>query len=155
MLFRSVSQSRYFGQNPPPDIQRSTFDRSAGNKFDFSAGYNIPFYADEMLPGDTFEARLDLFARFNTPLKPVMDNAYIDVHFFAVPLRLLQANFKKLMGEQANPTDSIDYLTPKLTDLSSRSFQPYANFYRDWETDRKSTRLNSSHRSLSRMPSSA
>ena len=28
-------------------------------------------------------------------------------------------------------------------------------FYRDWETDRKSTRLNSSHRSLSRMPSSA
>ena len=27
--------------------------------------------------------------------------------------------------------------------------------YRDWETDRKSTRLNSSHRSLSRMPSSA
>ena len=29
------------------------------------------------------------------------------------------------------------------------------NRYRDWETDRKSTRLNSSHRSLSRMPSSA
>ena len=29
------------------------------------------------------------------------------------------------------------------------------NAYRDWETDRKSTRLNSSHRSLSRMPSSA
>ena len=27
--------------------------------------------------------------------------------------------------------------------------------YRDWETDRKSTHLNSSHRSLSRMPSSA
>ena len=30
-----------------------------------------------------------------------------------------------------------------------------AFMYRDWETDRKSTRLNSSHRSLSRMPSSA
>ena len=30
-----------------------------------------------------------------------------------------------------------------------------AKAYRDWETDRKSTRLNSSHRSLSRMPSSA
>ena len=29
------------------------------------------------------------------------------------------------------------------------------DWYRDWETDRKSTRLNSSHRSLSRMPSSA
>ena len=32
---------------------------------------------------------------------------------------------------------------------------PYPAGYRDWETDRKSTRLNSSHRSLSRMPSSA
>ena len=29
------------------------------------------------------------------------------------------------------------------------------SFYRDWETDRKSTRLNSSHLKLSRMPSSA
>ena len=28
-------------------------------------------------------------------------------------------------------------------------------FYRDWETDRKSTRLNSSHSAKSRMPSSA
>ena len=29
------------------------------------------------------------------------------------------------------------------------------NIYRDWETDRKSTRLNSSHSGESRMPSSA
>ena len=29
------------------------------------------------------------------------------------------------------------------------------NWYRDWETDRKSTRLNSSHITRSRMPSSA
>ena len=29
------------------------------------------------------------------------------------------------------------------------------DFYRDWETDRKSTRLNSSHSAKSRMPSSA
>ena len=29
------------------------------------------------------------------------------------------------------------------------------NAYRDWETDRKSTRLNSSHITRSRMPSSA
>ena len=30
-----------------------------------------------------------------------------------------------------------------------------SNIYRDWETDRKSTRLNSSHSGESRMPSSA
>ena len=32
---------------------------------------------------------------------------------------------------------------------------PITASYRDWETDRKSTRLNSSHLKLSRMPSSA
>ena len=33
--------------------------------------------------------------------------------------------------------------------------RPYVAKYRDWETDRKSTRLNSSHSAKSRMPSSA
>ena len=42
----------------------------------------------------------------------------------------------------------------KLTKPELETIIENAN-YRDWETDRKSTRLNSSHRSLSRMPSSA
>ena len=50
----ALAANEYFAQNPAPEIQRSTFDRSAGNKFDFSAGKLIPFYADEILPGDTF-----------------------------------------------------------------------------------------------------
>ena len=33
--------------------------------------------------------------------------------------------------------------------------QKQQQHYRDWETDRKSTRLNSSHEFVSRMPSSA
>ena len=36
-----------------------------------------------------------------------------------------------------------------------RTWIPIAVGYRDWETDRKSTRLNSSHSGESRMPSSA
>ena len=34
-------------------------------------------------------------------------------------------------------------------------FNGFESSYRDWETDRKSTRLNSSHITRSRMPSSA
>ena len=37
--------------------------------------------------------------------------------------------------------------------VGSMEFAKYG--YRDWETDRKSTRLNSSHEIPSRMPSSA
>ena len=39
--------------------------------------------------------------------------------------------------------------------VSEKKAYRWNKAYRDWETDRKSTRLNSSHRSLSRMPSSA
>ena len=42
--------------------------------------------------------------------------------------------------------------------LLHQGYHPHFQFelgYRDWETDRKSTRLNSSHSGESRMPSSA
>ena len=38
---------------------------------------------------------------------------------------------------------------------SETCYFPIDGQYRDWETDRKSTRLNSSHSGESRMPSSA
>ena len=38
---------------------------------------------------------------------------------------------------------------------NSLHYQPRWADYRDWETDRKSTRLNSSHSAKYRMPSSA
>ena len=38
--------------------------------------------------------------------------------------------------------------------ISEKEYNKLSN-YRDWETDRKSTRLNSSHSGESRMPSSA
>ena len=43
-------------------------------------------------------------------------------------------------------------LIREATDLGIRNI---SGAYRDWETDRKSTRLNSSHSGESRMPSSA
>jgi hypothetical protein len=55
------------------------------------------------------------FARLATPLYPVMDNLYMDSFFFFVPNRLVWANWKKFMGEQANPADSISFTLPTST----------------------------------------
>ena len=51
----------------------------------------------------------------------------------------------------------LDLLAKVLTFAKSEKARllPYELRYRDWETDRKSTRLNSSHSAKSRMPSSA
>ena len=105
----------FFAQVPQAEIQRSSFDRSHGVKTTFNAGYLVPFYVDEALPGDTHNLRLNAFARLSTPIRPIMDNIYLDTFFFAVPLRLIWNNFQKFMGEQINPGDSTSYLVPTMT----------------------------------------
>lgn len=103
-----------FSQVPRAEIPRSTFNRSHGYKTTFDAGGLVPILVDEALPGDTFNVRSTLFARLNTPVAPFMDNLHMDTFYFAVPLRLIWDNFQKFMGEQANPGDSTDYVTPKV-----------------------------------------
>lgn len=108
---RSVMRHQ-FAQVPHADIPRSSFDRSHGYKTTLNAGYLVPFYVDEALPGDTFSMNTSAFGRLSTPIHPFMDNMFMDFFFFFVPLRLLWANFKKFMGEQANPGDSTAYIVP-------------------------------------------
>lgn len=108
---RSV-MTHQFSQAPTVDAPRSKFDRSCGYKTTFNAGYLIPFFCDEVLPGDTFDVDATIFARLATPITPVMDNIFVDTFFFFVPNRLLWDHFVNFMGEQDNPNDSTDYLCP-------------------------------------------
>lgn len=104
-----------FSRVPGPKIARSQFNRSHGYKTAFDSGYLVPIFVDEALPGDTFNLRMHAFARMATPIVPVMDNIFMETFFFAVPIRLIWDNFKKFMGEQANPADSISFLVPTCT----------------------------------------
>ena len=93
------AQQHQFSEVPHADIQRSTFDRSHGLKTTFNAGQLVPIYVDEALPGDTFSCNLTAFSRLATPINPTMDNAFMDTHFFAVPVRLVWDDFEEFMGE--------------------------------------------------------
>lgn len=104
-----------FSRVPKAEIPRSTFDRSHGYKTTFDAGYLVPIFLDEALPGDTFKLSMTGFARLATPIFPIMDNMYMDTHFFAVPIRLIWDNWQKFNGEQVDPGDSTDYLCPIIT----------------------------------------
>lgn len=111
---RSV-MTHQFSQVPKAEIQRSSFDRSHGYKTTFDAGYLVPVFVDEVLPGDTFNLRMSAFARLATPIKPIMDNIFLDTFFFFVPNRLIWDNWQKFCGEQTDPGDSTDYLIPNAT----------------------------------------
>ena len=93
------AQQHKFSEVPHADIQRSTFDRTHGLKTTFNAGQLIPVYVDEALPGDTFSCNMTAFSRLATPIHPTMDNAFMDSHFFAIPVRLVWDDFEEFMGE--------------------------------------------------------
>ena len=102
-----------FTMIPKADIPRSSFDCQSTHKTTFDAGYLVPVYVDEMLPGDTFRLNMTAFARLSTPINPIMDNMHLDSFFFFVPNRLIWSNWQKFMGQQANPGDSISYVVPQ------------------------------------------
>jgi len=103
-----------FSQVPRARIPRSQFQRNYENKGTFNADYIVPMYWDEVYPGDTAQMDFSAIIRMVTPETPFMDNLYVDFFFFFVPNRLVQNNWQKLMGEQENPDDTIDYATPKV-----------------------------------------
>lgn len=111
---RSVMQHS-FSRVPTAEIQRSSFDRSHGYKTTFDAGYLVPIFLDEALPGDTFNCRMSAFARLATPIKAPMDNMFMDTFFFAVPYRLVWDNWEKFNGAQDNPADSTSFVIPQMT----------------------------------------
>lgn len=102
-----------FSMSVQNDIQRSICDRSNSLVTSFSAAKLIPIYVDEVLPGDTVTMDLSTLVRSATPLYPVMDNAYLDIHWFFVPNRLVWDNWKYFMGESKEAwDDETDYEVP-------------------------------------------
>lgn len=108
-----------FSEVPKAEIPRSAFDRSFGHKTTFDAGYLVPFYVDEALPGDTFVMNMAGFARLATPFKPIMDNMFMETFFFAVPVRLVWDNFERFQGAQDDPTDSTDFTVPQMVSTAA------------------------------------
>ncbi|QCS37201.1 major capsid protein [Tortoise microvirus 68] len=107
-----------FAVNPTRiDISRSTFDRSSSLKTSFNVGDIVPFYVDEVLPGDTFKIRTSKVIRLQTLLTPVMDNIYLDTYFFFVPNRLTWDHWKEFNGENTASAwvPSTEYNIPQIT----------------------------------------
>lgn len=121
----SVMKAQHsFSRVPSIEIPRSRFDRSHAVKTTFDAGDLVPFFVDEILPGDTFSMSATCFSRLATPLKPVMDNIYQDVHFWFVPSRLVCSFWAQFMGERVNPDDDPNDFSIPMVNLVLQNQQP-------------------------------
>lgn len=93
------NNERHFNQIPQMKASRTRFNRDQTILTTFDAGKLIPFYVDEVLPGDTFSIDTTAIIRMTTPKYPVMDDSFIDFYYFFCPNRILWDNFKHFMGE--------------------------------------------------------
>lgn len=109
-----------FSDAPAMYMRRTKFDRSHVYKTTFDAGKLIPVFVDEVLPGDTTRMSVNYFARLATPVKPIMDNIYLDWFFFFVPNRLVWEHWQNFCFEQEDPDDSTDYVIPTCTAEANR-----------------------------------
>lgn len=93
------NNERHFLQVPQMHTSRTRFNRDQTILTTFNSGELIPFFVDEVLPGDTFQVDTSAIIRMTTPKYPVMDDAFIDFYYFYCPNRILWDNFKRFMGE--------------------------------------------------------
>lgn len=107
----------HFSELPSVEIERSTFDRSAGVKTSLNAGDVVPFLVEEVLPGDTFNITTSKVVRSQTLLSPIMDNIYLDTYYFFVPNRLIWEHWKEFCGEntQGAWAPTVNYQIPMIS----------------------------------------
>lgn len=104
-----------FSDAPAMYMRRTKFDRSHVYKTTFNSGKLIPVFVDEVLPGDTTRMSVNYFARLATPIKPIMDNIYLDWFFFFVPNRLVWEHWQNFCFEREDPDDTTEYVIPTVT----------------------------------------
>lgn len=151
-----------FALNPTNlDISRSRFDRSSTIKTSFNVGDLVPFYIDEVLPGDTFDVSCAKVVRMQPMVTQPMDDLFLDTYFFFVPNRLIWDHWVNFMGENDDSawTPTVDYSVPQVSapeggwqigtladyfgiptsvdgfSVSALPFRAYAKIYNDWFRD--------------------
>ena len=113
----------HFSKLPSVNVQRSILDRGSSYSTTFNAGQLIPFYVDEVLPGDTFDVSTAKVVRMQTLLTPLMDNLYLDTYYFFVPNRLVWDKWKEFCGENTNSA-----WAPKTTHYIPKIASPKGGF---------------------------
>lgn len=90
----------------------------------FDAGVLVPIWSKEMLPGETIEIDPAFIVRSQTPIRPVMDDAYLDLYAYYVPNRLVLDTWEQVMGENKSGywVDTTDHSVPYLQSAASVGF---------------------------------
>lgn len=124
-----LESDNHFAMVPRGDVPRSSFGTAHKHLTAFDAGLLIPFFVEETLPGDVWSGSVDILARLNTLLFPMMNDMSLETFFFSVPDRIIWGNSVKMHGERDNPADSIAYTTPQINIVGTGAVTTLADYF--------------------------
>lgn len=116
-----MNREKFINVQSTLNIKRTLFKIPYNHKTTFNTGELVPIFYMEAVPGDTFKIDLAALIRMSTPIKPVMDNAWADIQFYAVPMRLVWEHWEEFMGaNKSGPwTQQTIYTIPQITSPAS------------------------------------
>lgn len=105
----------FFSKVASVEMPRSLFNMDYVDTFTLSTDYLYPNYQLLVIPGDTVSLDYSSFTRLVAPINvPMMDNLYMEQHFWFVPWRLVWDYTKNFFGEQRRPEDPTDFTIPQI-----------------------------------------
>lgn len=109
--------SRFALARPALDMPRSKFVMDQDIKLSGNVGDLIPFYVNEVLPGDSFSQDTSMVVRLQPLVAPIMDNIYLDTYYFFVPNRLVWEHWQEFCGENNDSAwiPQAEYSIPQIT----------------------------------------
>lgn len=112
-----INKQHSFSTVETPNVtrQRSTFPRNSRTITAIDGGLLYPVYLDEVLPGDTYSIHMETLARLATPLRPFLDNLWLESFWFFQPNRIAWSNWAAFQGEKIDPDDTTTYTVPQIT----------------------------------------
>lgn len=106
-----------FSQIPAVNFRRSRFSMNHDNKTSFNVGELVPLDIIEVIPGDTFNCKMNAVIRASTSfIRPIMDNLFMDIYHFFIPYRLLYDKSEQVFGK-ASPSMYVDDVLEKYPTL--------------------------------------
>ena len=122
MIGRNVDD--HFAKTPTPHFPRSRFDMGIHKRLQTQGhGRLYPFFCRMVYPGDTWQMDMSTFVRMDTSVRVPLDDIYLDTYWFFVPLRILDEDFPKVLGEgEPSDYDDVSYAFPELVVEDSTKF---------------------------------
>lgn len=100
----------------------NVFDMSVEKKFSMNMGSLIPFYCQDIVPGDKFSVSSEMLMRLAPMVSPVMHRINVYTHFFFVPNRIIFQDWEPFITGGTTGTSEPNFPTMLMNNANRALF---------------------------------